>query len=64
MKIQINSKNQILEGKINWKRGNTWATPVTIGLVCKATSQTSKFKIYNIYENNYIYVDTMFNTKI
>jgi hypothetical protein len=25
LKIQINSKNQVLEGKINWGRGNTWA---------------------------------------
>ncbi len=25
MKIQINSKNQVLEGNINWGRGNTWA---------------------------------------
>jgi len=24
LKIQINSKNQVLEGKISWERGNTW----------------------------------------
>jgi len=24
LKIQINSKNQVLEGKISWGRGNTW----------------------------------------
>jgi hypothetical protein len=25
VKIQINSKNQVSEGKISWKRGNAWA---------------------------------------
>ncbi len=25
LKIQTNSKNQVLEGKISWGRGNTWA---------------------------------------
>jgi hypothetical protein len=25
LKNQINSNNQVLEGKINWERGNTWA---------------------------------------
>jgi hypothetical protein len=24
LKIQINSKNQVLEGKISWEHGNTW----------------------------------------
>jgi hypothetical protein len=36
LKIQINSKNQILEEKINWKRGTTWAN---------GTGHTSKWKI-------------------
>jgi hypothetical protein len=25
LKVQINSKNQVLEGKISWNRGDTWA---------------------------------------
>jgi hypothetical protein len=28
LKIQINSKNQVLEGKISWERGNTWSLTI------------------------------------
>jgi hypothetical protein len=28
LKIQINSKNQVLEGKISWGRGNAWANGI------------------------------------
>jgi hypothetical protein len=44
LKIQINSqKNQVLKGKINWERGNTWAnTSVYYMLICmNCTSTTS-----------------------
>ncbi len=28
LKIQINSKNQVLEGKISWGRGNAWMSTI------------------------------------
>jgi hypothetical protein len=52
LKIQINSKNPVLEGKISWKCGNTWKLTISI--------QAWFPFIFGCSKNWYIHCKTMF----
>ncbi len=53
LKIQINHKNQVLEGKVSWEHGRTWRS--TIQLKCEklgcAFAIVGKISMSRIYTN-------------
>jgi hypothetical protein len=52
MKFQINSKNQVLEGKISWKRGNTWADTTGHTNIFLSSDLVYKFKFTFLVSSN------------
>jgi hypothetical protein len=65
LKSQINSKNQVLEGKINWKHGNTWANATRHTNMFLCFDLVYKFKFtYLVTSDLFLYFNYLYNVFI